>query len=438
MSTRQTPSASSRFTSNNDVLAQVVEYLDDSSLHPFLRCSKAFAANVLPRLYRTLHLDPSKPSPFLLQSSPTHLSTCPPLPWTQSAAWEYVQTLSIPTHGAELCFGLHGPLPDLPRLHTIHLSGGDRTLQMGKECAAHSCPLLQRYGSSASLLILRKLHLLPTVPVTSALLILRPCQFPFESRGEPVVVAGTFRPLTHLDRIDLVLWDERHAHRIEWIDHQAPHFGRWPPGIDTLAAEITSDAETESLDSDSDTDGEGGWGSSGRPVFRCGAYRVYGTKGCHYCDQRGCVRYSPNIPKQLGGMLYTLARYTPVKEINVWNADKSLTEFQWWDSRMSLDECHEMAREQVRLGREEREAEMRSVGDGQAQEGCSAIFNTSSKDKHQTASGPGPSHPVDLHFGDSLDWTLRVKKMRWQEHTAGEEGYWPDSIVEADVGTVII
>jgi hypothetical protein len=327
-----------RLVANNDVILELVKHLDESALHPFLLTSKAFAAAAMPRLYRRITVDHSRPSLFRdLSAAPRHPSPESPgaaiavEEWTKASAWKHVRELSIQLHGESACPGRLYPdtVPVLPNLEHIHLSGGETTLEMGPICSYHSCPLLDRYRTAKlSRLTIRKLDQMPVFPSVSHLtIILRPCQFPFEARGAVTYSAGTFRPLSSLRSIDIVLWDERHQHRIDWVHHPA---AAWPPVKSPPAAELRM-------------------ARGARPVDQS-----YKTKGCTYCDQTGCIRYSPNAPKQIPGLVYSAVRWTAVGEVRVWNAERSVEDNQWWDSRMTLEECCEAVREAARRGRKER------------------------------------------------------------------------------------
>lgn len=364
--------ASQRAAANHDIVLELVKHLDESALHPFLRTSKAFAAAAMPRLYRRLTVDHTRPSLFL-DLSPGSPPRSPGVvaeestsdsksveAWTKRAAWTYVRELSIRIHGESACpTRLYSALPALPNLEHIHLSGGETTLDMGRLCAYHSCPLLDNYRlAPIRRLTIRKLEQLPDFPLVRHLtILLRPCQLPFEPRGGVTHCAGTFRPLGGIRSLDLVFWDERHAHRIDWVHHPAT---AQPPikGYPAIGA--------VRLDRNS---------------------RPFKTKGCAYCDQSGCLRHSPNAPKQIPGLVYNAARWTGVRDVAVWNARETVEENQWWDSQMTAEECWKAIRAEAGRGRKQRREDARGDAGSRERQVEMTMENGTSEERTDEAVG---------------------------------------------------
>ena len=189
ISSTMSSQAATRALGNRDILMDIVRHLDRASLYPFLLTSKACAIATLPRLYYTYTLSPNIPSTFVDYDPAPNTSR--PDRWMRRIAWSYIRTLQIPTHSESTCTLIHqDSLPSLPNLQTIEMKGGGRTQKMGKECKPHECKILAQF--TAQQMVIRKLHLLPSLHVNHMVVILRPCQFPFDPRGDPVVVAGTF------------------------------------------------------------------------------------------------------------------------------------------------------------------------------------------------------------------------------------------------------
>lgn len=405
-------SAAGRFCLNPDVLDTLVEHAHEESLYTLLQVSKLFALVTLPRLYRNFPIRPDQPSTFLDLSFPDGS----PAAWSKRSAWQHVRTLEVYTHGTDFCPGLK-TLPSMPNLHTIHLAGGDRPVVMGKECQPHSCPLLAHYSTKPlEHLIIRKLHLLPPMSVRRLTMILRPCQLPFDPHGKALYSPATFSNLNDLEECDLVLWDERHDHRLEWIYH--PSSTSFPRRWVGKGPAMTGYSENEEVDC----------ARAGHQTFR--------TRGCAYCDMQGCVRYTPNVPKQLPGVVFALTRVTGVGKVRLWNIDRSMELFQWWDSRMTLEEGKEAVRREAKRGREERRLAQRVQGGGREDE--EATHDRSIQQRNSTRNGENegdgakddleddPHMGIHVEFGGARQWLEKLQREGRMDQITGEEAYWDE------------
>lgn len=372
---------------NNDLLIDFVSLVDDSSLHSLLLTSKTLAVAVIPRLYRNIT---ASPAVFVDASQAKEPSQA----WGKISAILQVRQLRIPTHSETDCAGNH-ILPDLPFLQHLHLSGGPFSLVEGRLCQPHSCGIIERY-KAVSRVTIRRLHLMPEMTVPHVVVILRPCQFPFDPRGAPTYCAGTFRPLAGVETVDIVLWDERHDYRIDWIEH---------PAVGTLTTPTTRP------DSDEVVDGPTGntpLGAKGHWESLPGT--SYKTKGCTYCDQSGCVRYTPNIPRQLPSLVYSVTRWTSAKTVRVWNAEKSVEEFSWHGTETGMQKCRETVKQEAERGQVDREAMSEEPPEEMSQDVNTATTESEGEMGGLTATN---AHRVQVEIGTVEDYVDMVRRERW-------------------------
>lgn len=181
-------------------------------------------------------------------------------------------------------------------------------------------------------------------------------------------------------------------------------------------------------------------------------HQVLRTRGCAYCDMQGCVRYTPNVPKQLPGVVFALCRVTGVKKVGVWNVDKSMEMFQWWDSKVTLEEGRRGIVDEAKRGRKERREVEHGEGgvdakgeveagrlermiqedteQGRAVDGEDLTMRRNERDTVDGVKGEmeGEDDDVTVDFGSAQEWLDKVHKDGLSDMIMGEEEYCKEVI----------
>ncbi|WVQ98577.1 hypothetical protein IAU59_005704 [Kwoniella sp. CBS 9459] len=295
--------------------------------------------------------------------------------FSKNSLLRLVKRVNVLIHGKNECPFVSSYIQPFPNLQVLHLAGGQRPNDMEPDevCAYDGSDYGRPFGSSSSsssvcgagdmrcqfvrkvcvnarTVILRSMDLSPIRgydKVEHVVLKLRPCQLPHytpprqsfdqsmsaqsgsagtssansdeDDSGHQPIFIGDFNTITMrlpltVTTLDIVWWDERHLHRIE--------------GYELTLGE------------------ESGWYMGRGPSGR----RTHRMMGCTYCDQVGCVRYSPHAGVQLPAMMRSLGKDTGVMTVRIWNVDYTAEE-QWHQGRLSLSRLKEEMRRQLSHGR---------------------------------------------------------------------------------------
>ncbi|WVQ78168.1 hypothetical protein IAT38_000251 [Cryptococcus sp. DSM 104549] len=348
------PLASTRVSQNPDILPLILSHLPNASLFDCLLTSSTFFHTAVPLLYRSLTIrdqsdlfigstrsgaSPTSSSffPPLDNSSPSLSPASRPSPYSKNHSLTYVREVHLFTHGKNQCPFVRHYINPLPRLQLLHLARGHWPigLDTADECTASTCQFIAKACCTSRRVLVRDMNLAPLASLTnleSVALKLRPCQLPMYLFHEAKYTWPWQLPLGRARVLDLIFWDERHAFRVDW--HEIPGGGvGFMGGVGRLRAIPAGERQTTKL------------------------------KGCTFCDERGCIRHSPNSPVQLPALAYALGRETEVRELRVWNGERS-AEKQWSrDERMSGHKVLLLMEQAFLDGKRERYASQHGAGE---------------------------------------------------------------------------
>ncbi|WVQ71388.1 hypothetical protein IAR50_000922 [Cryptococcus sp. DSM 104548] len=332
------PRASTLVGQTPDILSTILSHLPPSSLFSCLLTSSAFFHSAAPLLYRELHVKHARDcfvgstregeaSGIFDVGSSLATPPSPPDPYGKNALLKYVKVVHIYTHGKNECpFVLHYINP-LPNLQFVHLANGPTPDGLGYEdlCGNDRCQFLSKACEGAKKVLLRGLKMDPVKPLKDLehiVLKARPCQLPFYSFQEPSY-AWPYPVITSkATTLDLVFWDERHHYRVDWR---------------TVSGGYTRSS----------------MGLRSR-LYGSGRGEAKRMKGCSYCDQQGCKRYTPNASAQLPALMYALGEGSEVEKVTVWNCDHTAEE-QWpLEGYVSVEEVKRRMKEAFVRGREQK------------------------------------------------------------------------------------
>ncbi|WWD10446.1 hypothetical protein V865_008582 [Kwoniella europaea PYCC6329] len=365
--TYPTPSpASSRLADTSDILSHIFSFLPQSTLFNVLQVSKTFFHASVPHLYHTLTIAPGGRNIFAgsrrldnltLDQKPTFNQTDPSNEINKNSLSKYIKRVDVYIHEINECPFVKQYIEPLPNLEILHLAKGKRPTNISTSdedreriCSNEKCQFVTKVCTNAEKVIVRELDfrsIMKFDKLEKVVLKLRPCELPFY-RGEgmskyrkslyqddPDGDGGSqreedhdysniwFRSFHHLPpsvkQLDLVWWDERHQYRIDSYEASFRGFGHWF--------------------------GRAGDGGGVRTM-----------KNCNYCDQMGCIRYSPHVGIQLPIMFKVLGRQTNIRQINVWNFERvGGGEWQWKDYEVGYEDLKDQLKDGFKIGRTERE-----------------------------------------------------------------------------------
>ena len=395
-------SRSTQFAYNRALLGEVARHLHPSSYHAFLLTCKAFAFAVIPHLYRTIPVKPNKPFPPLLQRHSTGVTNT--VYFRQDLA-TLVTSLEVHNHDRASCPGrLHRNLPRLLNVHHLHLAEGSH-LTDGKLCQPLTCPLIRRYDSQFTHLTIRKLQALPMFRnVTSLTAILRPCQlaYPIELEGKRSILPLMFRSLASVRSFDIVLWDERHKHRVDAIYDPNPAEWTGPQSAQRKA--------------------------------------LHWNRGCTYCrvplldrepipslinvftaatspETNGVM--APNVPKLLYELIYIAVWYTSITYIGMWNTEKSVRGMQGPGQEMTMSGFYQSMAVAFQKSLQMRVSAGFHFGPMDIPEPLQLAL-------HLGTSSPLQDGQFNLRFATGYAWGCKVRHEGRISEMLGEESYWED------------
>ncbi|WWD15693.1 hypothetical protein CI109_100115 [Kwoniella shandongensis] len=332
MSTSSTSNlASTRLCENADILQSIFSYLSDSpgTLFSCLLVCRSFFHPSASVLYRTISIGSDSSSSSSGSSGRNRdifIGSTRPGSYSYSSLGDeyckntllsYVRECTISIHGINECPFVQHYIQPLPHLHTLYLAGGRRPKNLDREdiCSDDKCQFVQKVCHlSTKKVIIRQLDISKVLSrmeaVEEVVWKLRPCQLPLflalvddDEDGEkyqwPYQFENNISPT--IRSLRLVWWDERHSFRIEGYQSTPSDQTRWS---------------------------------------RYGQFGPIQMKGCTYCDQAGCVRYSPHAAVQLPALMSKLGEETEIGKVEVYNVEKTAGE-QWFNGRIGVEEVKE-------------------------------------------------------------------------------------------------
>ncbi|KAK8870025.1 hypothetical protein IAR55_000595 [Kwoniella newhampshirensis] len=329
--------ASTQVASNTDILLSVLSHLtaSPSTLFSCLLVSRTFFFPSASILYRTITIHPNDPDLFVG-------STRPESPYPQPSSFgknnllPLIRECVVSLHGINECPFVQHYIQPLPNLHTLHLAGGKRpkSLDENDVCREEQCQFVQKVCVTAKKVVVRR----PDLGVKrqggagggvlgsmrgleEVVMKLRPCQLPLylaasqDAGVKEYTWPYRYSSLGRTKEIKLVWWDERHSYRIEGYEIRSR-----------------------------------GFRGMSRLDFHGSGIGTIHMKGCEYCDQQGCVRYSPHAAVQLPALMRRLGEDTQVERVRIYNVDNTARE-QWIDGKISVEEVKQRMKEAFLQGR---------------------------------------------------------------------------------------
>ncbi|WVF72354.1 hypothetical protein IAT40_007169 [Kwoniella sp. CBS 6097] len=419
--------------STPDIISHVLSFLPQPALAKTLRVSKMYFHLSAPLLYHTIDIKHgmkdisigstrSEADDLTLDSFSKALNSSSSSKlsygkggshqlrnddFSKNSLLRLVKRVDVHVHGKNECPFVSNYIQLFPNLQVLHLAGGqwpdgmepddvcayDRSYygSRSSDIGEMRCQFVRKVCMYARRVILRSLDFSPIKgygKVEHVILKLRPCQLPHytprRTSGPSArdddhsidnwnTISMKLPPL--VKTIDIIWWDERHVHRLEGY-------------------EVTLDAKTSYW--------MGGRGGDNRSRML----------GCTYCDQAGCIRYSPHAGVQLPGMMRSLGKDTSVDRVRVWNVDYTAEE-QWPDDRLSLDQLKMAMLRELREGRKVRlgaKVEEISRSDDYIEEAPPPDFSHLIYDSDHPLDLPGDSDPSKptLSFHSAAEYYARA------------------------------
>ncbi|WWC61421.1 uncharacterized protein I303_104005 [Kwoniella dejecticola CBS 10117] len=357
-------SASFQLGTTSDILSHICSYLPPPTLYLTLQVSKNFFHAAVPHLYRDIHVrsgmrdifvgskrsdNLTLESSFDNDKSPTDRSDQDPTKTkakakatyeiNKNSLLRYIKRVEVSLHSINECPFVKQFIEPLPNLEVVHLYKGKRDTSLGEGeiiCFGEKCQFLTKVCTQAERVIIRQLDLRPLRTFTKLREItikIRPCELPFYMGGG-------------LDRVTMQIGkDERTEEYLIKILSGVPK--------STRNLELVWWDEAHGCIEDSYEVESNGWGFY-PAVSSANAKTMRLMKGCNYCDQMGCVRYSPHVGVQLPIMFSMLGRKTDLEEIRVWNFEKTAKKNQWRDFEVEYEDLKGLLIKSFEEGRRQR------------------------------------------------------------------------------------
>lgn len=283
------------------VLERIRCYLDGETLLSAIQVDSAWYDAMTPALYRdiTMRFD----SPFLQHPATSRAGLQPTRPRSKWSNLRYCRTLRLYDHDHLVCRVEPARFAKLSGLVHLELAGGGLSRQAPFDthlCSANFCPVVKACTKIRDL-TLRSLRgfqaVVPPVPALARLtLILRPCQLPPEpstpSSSTYTVPIHTLEailtPLTSVQECTIILWDERHVHRLDHLPICEQDLDALPQWFGTDFVRAT------------------------RPS----------KKGCG-CDESPVFHIGTSAMDRLQRLVYALGRWTHVRRVVLGNWERT-------------------------------------------------------------------------------------------------------------------
>jgi hypothetical protein len=141
--------------------------------------------------------------------------------------------------------------------------------------------------------------------------------------------------------------------------------------------------------------------------------------------------------------VYSAARWTGATAVGLWNAEKCVRENQWWDSKMTVEDCGKAVREAAERGRKERREDASAGASDGGEEGddtpgervravtASEAGGTSTTNAASPVTAVAASSraiqqdcakvdsPDEAEVNDGVDVSIRTG-LEWVEHAAAD------------------
>ncbi|WWC85217.1 uncharacterized protein L201_000076 [Kwoniella dendrophila CBS 6074] len=356
--------ASTILGDTSDILSHIFSYLPSSSLFATLQVSKSFFHASVPHLYNTVTIKPGSRNIFLgstrsdnltFDKKPVANQTDATNDITKNSLLKHIKRVNVYVHSINECPFVKQFIQPLPNLELVHLAKGrggytDNLDDGSNLCYNEKCQFITKVCTNTQKVIIRDLDFTPLKffkKLESVIVKLRPCELPFYT-GEGLVRRSYFinndsddpnqdndtnhndnnsnsqreteiigqldknnladlwyRKSSNLpnsiEKLNLIFWDESHKYRLIESYETAPNhnhhwFGGRSDGVRTI-------------------------------------------KGCNYCDQLGCVRYSPHVGIQLPILFWLLGKKNKsIHKISIWNFEKTAENYQWRDYELLYED----------------------------------------------------------------------------------------------------
>lgn len=126
-----------------------------------------------------------------------------------------------------------------------------------------------------------------------------------------------------------------------------------------------------------------------------------------------------------------------MRDVRVWNTERSVIENQWWDSKMEVGECWKAVREAAARGRKDKEvedgaelkAEKSNKSNGATSYAESLPQSSEARDVGSQTEATGIEVEQGMvSFGSATEWLDLVGLDVVQQHFSEESKYWTQII----------